>query len=180
MNTPKRLNYLFITPIILVSIFFMAFIPRTDKYVQQEIDMDASPFELPSSRNLSVGWKEVNVYQRLSGVYYIKYSDLVSGIDPDHHLTYGCGYLDINNNTVGWDCNVTETWFSASGALPHCEYIKVTSNSTPTPGNHAIHTINIRVKDDEGEESNWGGITLNIFYTPFPSASQPQHPCMGS
>jgi hypothetical protein len=142
--------------------------------------MEVSPIEFSSMRKINVGWKEVNVYHRLSGVYYIKYSDLVSGINPDHNLTYGCGYLDINKNTEGWDCNVTAAWFSAYGAYPHCEYIKVTSNSTPTPGNHAIHTIDIRVKDDEGEESNWGGITLNIYYTAFPSASQPVAPCMGS
>jgi len=93
-------------------------------------------------------------------------------------MRWGCGYLDIDPSTESWDCNVTTSYFSANGASD-CQYIKISSDLTPTQGRDVTHTIDIRVRDEEGDESNRGGITLIIHYTPYPEASEPLNPCYG-
>jgi hypothetical protein len=176
MNKSKKVKHLIIAPIIFVSIIFMSFIAIADNEVRQETTLEMNPLELPVSKSISVGWKTVDVYHRISGHYIIRYADLVSGVNPSHNMRWGCEYVDIDPSSGGWDCDVTTTYFSANGA-EQCQYIHVFSNSTPTQGNNAMHTIDIRVRDEEGDESNWGGITLIIHYTPNPESSEPTNPC---
>lgn len=178
MNISKKVKHLIIAPIIFASIIFMSFIAIADNEVRQETTLEMNPLDFPVSKSISVGWKTVNVYHRTSGNYIISYADLVSGVNPSHNMRWGCGYLDINPSTEGWDCDVTTTYFSANGAN-HCQYIKITSNLTPTQGNNVTHTLDIRVRDEEGDESNLGGITLIIHYTPNPDSSEPSNPCYG-
>ena len=174
MKNLKKLNMLLV--LIFVSVAFMSFIPSTNSNSAGNNSDKVLLTPDPSSpNNLYVGWKEVNVDYRTSGNYYVLYSDIVS-LSSGQTMTWGCGNLDLKPGTPEWDCSDVETYFSAYGS-EGCEYIYIHSNCTPTPGNPAVHTINIKVKDDQGDESNAGGITFMIHYTPTPSSGEPTNPC---
>jgi len=165
-----------IFPIIILAVFLMSFIPMSDKDIKQETATELVPSELPPASGLYVSWSTVEVNFNLSGHYVVRYSNNVSGLELNHTLSWGCGYVDVQPNTSSWDCSRSETYYyDAVGT--DCDYIGVTSNSTPSPGNPAIHSIDFRVKDDQGVESNWGGITLVIKYVQNPANSEPANPC---
>jgi len=165
-----------IFPIIILAVFLMSFIPMSDKDIKQETATELVPSELPPAPTISLDWKTVNVNFTLSGHYVVQYSDMVSGMDPNHHMTWGCGNIDLSPGSSGWDCSASSTYFSVSGA-DYCQFLYVTSNLTPTPGQPVYHTIDLRVRDDEGDESNQAGITLVINYVQNPSSSEPANPC---
>jgi len=162
--------------LVFISVAFMSFIPSANSINNKNNTQLVTP-DPGETNDLSVGWKTVEVDQRESGNYYVKYSDIVSGMDPNNP-TWGCGYLDIDPNTSGWNCEITTPYFHASGG-DNCEYIYVHSYCTPAPGNPVTHTIDIKVRDSQGNESNQGGITLIIDYTANPSTSEPNSPCPG-
>ncbi len=163
--------------LVFISVAFMSFIPSANSIDNKNNTQLVTP-DPGETNDLSVGWKTVDVYQNTSNEYIVLYSDLVSGLAENHTITWGCGYIDIDPNTYGWDCNVTTQWFNAGGA-EGCEYIGVHSNSVLDPAHPtAWHTIRVKVKDDQNIESNWGGITLQIHYTPNPDNSAPANPCI--
>jgi len=130
-----------------------------------------------SPNNLTLNLKEVNVDYRTSGNYYVIYSDMVSGMNPNHTMTWGCGNLDLKPGTSDWDCSDIEPYFSAYGA-EGCEYIYIHSNCVPDPEHPLVtHTINLKVKDNQGDESNEAGITFRIHYTSTPESGEPVNPC---
>ncbi len=159
-----------------VSVALMSFIPSVNTVNNSNNSQLTTP-DSGETNGLQVGWKEVQVDQRASGNYYVKYSDIVSGMDPNNP-TWGCGYLDIDRPTSGWQCSITTPYYYASGG-DNCEYIYVHSYLTPSPGNSVYHTIDVKVRDAQGNESNWGGITLIINYSANPSTSEPNAPCPG-
>lgn len=175
MKNLKKLNILLV--LIFVSVAFMSFIPSTNsKSASNNSDKILLTPDPSSPNNLYVGWKEVNVDYRTSGDYYVLYSDIVS-LSSGHTMTWGCGNLDLIPVTPEWDCSDVETYFSASGG-EGCEYIFIHSNLPQNPNYPLVtHTIDIKVKDDQGDVSNAGGITLNIHYTPNPSNADPMDPC---
>ncbi len=155
----------------------MSFIPSTNITTNNEKNAKLLPPDQSTRYNIQVGWKTVNVYYRTNGDYYVLYSDLVSGMDPNHTMTWGCGNLDLDPNIPGWNCSVTRTWFYASGS-EGCEYIFIHSLGIPDPIHPIVrHTIDIKVKDDQGDESNWGAITFIIHYTSTPGVGEPMAPC---
>ena len=171
----KIAPYLIIITIISVSFLLMSTTPLTVNSSNKD------NIELTNNLNVPAcaphaGWKEVEVWYRTSGNYTVQYSDLVSGVDPDHDMTWGCGSLDLDEDGGGWECNRTATYFYATGAT-YCQHIAVASYLTPTQGNPVTHTIDFRVKDDEGHVSNWGGITLVIKWRAFVDTSEPYNPC---
>ncbi len=161
---------------IITAVFLMSFIPVSDIDIKQETSTELVPSELPPPPTISLDWKTVNVNFTLSGHYVVQYSDMVSGMDPSHHMTWGCGNIDLGSGSSGWDCSATSTYFSVSGA-DYCQFLYVTSDLTPLPGQPVIHTIDLRVRDNEGDESNWAGLTLVINYVQNPSSSEPANPC---
>jgi hypothetical protein len=176
MKNLKKLNILL--ALIFVSVALMSFIPSTNS--NSVINNNGEKLFTPdpsASESLHVGWKEVNVNYRTSGNYYVLYSDIVSNINPDHTMTWGCGNLDLIPSSPDWDCNETKTWFSAGGS-EGCAYIHIHSNCILNPNNPtAIHTLDIKVKDNQGDVSNVGGITFIIHYTATPNAGEPTSPC---
>ena len=102
---------------------------------------------------------------------------MVTNLAPNHTMSWGCGHLDVDKPTGGWQCNVTKQYYTASGS-DGCEYIYLHSLIVPTAGNPLVtHTIDVRVVDDQGEVSNFGGITLKIHYNSTPDATEPVNPC---
>ena len=175
----KKINKIYI-PIALISIamIFMSYKPFKNNF------NNSKNIAMPTTNSCSihVGWKEVNVNYNTSGKYYVLYSDIVdlSNIDPDHTMMWGCGYLDLTTLTTSWDCTDIEQWFSAYGS-ENCAYIYIQSNSVPDPQHPvATHTINVKVRDDHGDASNFGGITFKIHYVPNPDNSEPMSPCGGA
>jgi len=161
---------------IIAAIFLMSFIPMSERTINTETPIELAPSELPPASGLTVGWKTVNVNFTLSGHYVVQYSDMVSGMDPNHHMTWGCGNIDLSPGSAGWDCSATSTYFSVAGA-DYCQFLYITSELTPLPGQPVIHTVDIQVRDDEGDVSNYGGLTLIINYVQNPSSSEPANPC---
>ncbi len=157
-----------------VSVALMSFIPSANTVNNSNNSQLTTPD--PGDIHFHVDWKTVHVQYRTSGNYYVLYSDLVSGMHPEHTMTWGCGNLDLIPDTPDWDCSDIESTFSANGA-EGCEYISVHSNLVPTPYNSIFHTINIQVKDDQGDESDAGGIHLYIDYTATPASGDPVSPC---
>lgn len=177
MKKINNIKYTFIA-IVLASSLLMSFNPTRVNDENQESSMEMLQIDASEkSRDLEVGWKEVHKFQHASDTYYILYSDLISGIDPDIGLSYGCGHLDVDIVTPGWQCNVSKTYFNAYG-YEGCAYIAVKSLVTPTQGNPAVHTIDFRVRDNAGTSSNNGAITLYIHYVPIPNNMQ-TNPCQG-
>ncbi len=172
----KRIKKLYILlTLVFVSVAFTAFIPSVNNVNNKNNTQLVTP-DPGETNNLQVLWKTVDVTQNTSNEYVVLYSDIVDGMDPSNP-TWGCGYLDIDPDVSGWNCNFTTQWFYANGA-EGCEYISVHSNSVLDPNNPlAVHTIRVKVRDAQGEESNWGGITLQIHYTPNPDNSAPVNPC---
>ncbi len=158
--------------LLLVAMIFMSFIP----FAKKDINTNKTNKINITAANLWVGWKTVDVTYRTSGNYIVKYADLVS-LDPGHSITWGCGYLDIDKLTAGFQCSVTRDYYTATGANS-CEYIYVHSLATPLPGETVVNTIDVRVMDDQGVISNWGGITLNIHNNGNPDNSEPVNPCL--
>ena len=175
MKNLKKFNVLL--ALISISVVLMAFIPSTNSngVINNNSEVLATP-DPSSPNNLSVAWKTINVNYRTSGNYYVLYSDLISGLESDHSMIWGCGYLDIDKNTSEWQCTVTKDYYTASGA-DNCEYIYVHSLAIPEPGYSATHTIDIRVLDDHGVVSTWGAITLIIHNNGIPDNSEPVNPC---
>ena len=163
-------------PIMIIAILLMSFNTIPDKDNKQEANIDLVPSELPPASGLYVSQSTVEVNFNLSGHYVVRYSDNVSGLAPNHTISWGCGSIDVDPDASGWQCTRSETYFYAATGTD-CNYIAVSSNVTPTPGTPVTHTIDFRVRDDQGEESNWGAITLVINYVENPSNSEPANPC---
>ncbi len=174
MKSFKKLYILL--ALVFVSVALMSFIPSANTVNNSNNSQLATP-DPDEVTPLHVDWKTVHVQYRTSGNYYVLYSDLVSGLLPDHTMTWGCGNLDLIPDTPDWDCSDIESTFSANGA-EGCEYISVHSNLTPTPYNSILHIININVKDDQGVISDVpGGIHFYIDYTATPASGDPVSPC---
>ncbi len=172
----KIKKFIYLLTLVVPAIVLMAFNPFVNKSNLSNENNKLLQKTPPTPTNIYVSWKTVDVTYRTSGNYVIQYSDMVSSDDPAT-LMWGCGYLDIDKPTPGWQCNVTKELYTASGTTG-CEYIYVHSLIAPTtPEQPVYHTIDVKVRDSRGVESNWGGITLIIHYSSTPDPTEDANPC---
>jgi hypothetical protein len=86
---------------IIAAILLMSFIPMSEEAIKQEIPTELVPSELPSASSLYVSWSTIEVNFNYSGHYVVRYSDNVSGLAPNHTISWGCGNIDLDPNASG-------------------------------------------------------------------------------
>ena len=172
----KIKKFIYLLTLVVPAIVLMAFNPFVNKSNLSNENNKLLQETPPTPPNIYVKWKTVDVTYRTSGNYVIQYSDMVSSDDPAT-LMWGCGYLDIDKPTPGWQCSISNSYFTASGT-ESCNFIYVHSYLTPDPSHPTVtHTIDVKVRNSQGVESNWGGITLIIHYSSTPDPTEDANPC---
>jgi len=175
-NNSKFLSL--VLPIFLVSFLLMSFLPieSGEEIVKMKtVEKISEPINCIPYAN----WDpvEYEVDMNSSGVYYVPYYDLVGVTgDPQCYVPAGCGYVDIDLYTEGFQCARNGYGFTAY-ASDRCTYIAVRSTLTPTQSDPVTHTINFRVMDEDGNVSGEGGRTLLIKWRPFVPTSVQVSPC---
>jgi len=176
-NITKKI--LLMLPILFFSFLIMSFLPFTKG---EEVLIKKNVEEIAASPLTCVPYADwdpnpIEVDYNSQGIYFVSYYDFVGVSGAGCRLGYGCGYVDIDYSTSGFQCVKHGYGFTAY-AHEGCPYITVVSDEPPTEGHYKEHSIDFRAMTTDGTyNEDWGGRTLHIYWRPFVPSGNVVPPC---